>query len=72
MSGGPPQLTAANVRLLRRGMAASSAKACRELGWTPGDWRGAVRKAVRWFLERAVGGAELPGPAALPSPSPLS
>lgn len=46
-----PLMTIGNARMLHKNMAVDISKARRELGFEPGDWRAAVRKAVRWFYE---------------------
>jgi dihydroflavonol-4-reductase len=44
-----PRVTLDSVRMGRKKMFASSAKAERELGWNPGPVDGALRRAVEWF-----------------------
>jgi dihydroflavonol-4-reductase len=51
-----PRVTLDSVRMGRKKMFVTSAKAQRELGWTPGPVDGALRRAVEWF--RANGYAQ--------------
>jgi dihydroflavonol-4-reductase len=44
-----PRVTLDSVRMGRKKMFVSSAKAERELGWNPGPVDGALRRAVEWF-----------------------
>jgi dihydroflavonol-4-reductase len=45
-----PRVTLDSVRMGRKKMFITSAKAERELGWNPGPVDGALRRAVEWFL----------------------
>ena len=45
----PPLLTAGNATMLYKDMTCSIRKATEQLGYAPGPWRGALRKAVDWF-----------------------
>jgi dihydroflavonol-4-reductase len=47
--GGEPRVTIDAVRMGRKKMFVSSAKAERELGWTPVPVANALRRAVEWF-----------------------
>ena len=44
-----PRVTLDSVRMGRKKMFVTSAKAERELGWNPGPMDGALRRAVEWF-----------------------
>ena len=44
-----PRVTLDAVRMGRKKMFITSAKAERELGWNPGPVDGALRRAVEWF-----------------------
>jgi len=44
-----PRVTLDSVRMGRKKMFVTSAKAERELGWSPGPVDGALRRAVEWF-----------------------
>jgi dihydroflavonol-4-reductase len=44
-----PRVTLDSVRMGRKKMFVTSAKAERELGWSPGSVDGALRRAVEWF-----------------------
>jgi dihydroflavonol-4-reductase len=44
-----PRVTLASVRMGRKKMFVTSAKAERELGWCPGPVDGALKRAVEWF-----------------------
>ena len=44
-----PRVTLDSVRMGRKKMFVTSAKAGRELGWNPGPVDGALRRAVEWF-----------------------
>src|SRR5271169_6643208 len=44
-----PRVTLDSVRMGRKKMFVTSAKAQRELGWNPGPVDGALRRAVEWF-----------------------
>ena len=44
-----PRVTLDSVRMGRKKMFITSAKAERELGWNPGPVDGALRRAVEWF-----------------------
>ena len=44
-----PRVTLDSVRMGRKKMFVTSAKAERELGWNPGPVDGALRRAVEWF-----------------------
>jgi dihydroflavonol-4-reductase len=44
-----PRVTLDSVRMGRKKMFITSAKAERELGWNPGPVEGALRRAVEWF-----------------------
>jgi dihydroflavonol-4-reductase len=44
-----PRVTLDSVRMGRKKMFVTSAKAERELGWNPGPVDGALRRAVQWF-----------------------
>lgn len=46
-----PRVTLDSVRMGRKKMFVTSAKAERELGWNPGPVDGALRRAVEWFRE---------------------
>ena len=50
--GREPRATIDAVRMGRKKMFVSSAKAERELGWNPSPVDGALRRAVEWFRER--------------------
>jgi dihydroflavonol-4-reductase len=50
--GKEPRATIDAVRMGRKKMFVSSAKAERELGWNPPPVDGALRRAVEWFRER--------------------
>jgi dihydroflavonol-4-reductase len=45
-----PRVTLDSVRMGRKKMFVTSAKAERELGWNPGPVDGALQRAVEWFL----------------------
>src|ERR1017187_10390580 len=47
--GREPRVTLDSVRMGRKKMLVTSAKAERELGWNPGPVDGALRRAVEWF-----------------------
>jgi dihydroflavonol-4-reductase len=47
--GREPRATIDAVRMGRKKMFVSSAKAERELGWNPSPVEGALRRAVEWF-----------------------
>jgi dihydroflavonol-4-reductase len=47
--GREPRATIDAVRMGRKKMFVSSAKAERELGWNPSPVDGALRRAVEWF-----------------------
>ena len=47
--GREPRVTLDSVRMGRKKMFVSSAKAERELGWSPGPVDGALQRAVEWF-----------------------
>ncbi len=49
----PPAIPIEGVRMARRPMYADSGKARRELGFSPGPVREALRRAIRWFRARA-------------------
>ena len=51
VTGRPPLLTVGNANLLLDDVTCSIAKAERELGFATGDWREALKKAVRWFQD---------------------
>ena len=55
-TGKPPKAPLEAVRMARKKMFVSSAKAMGELGYRPGPARGALEDAVRWF-GGVVGGA---------------
>ena len=44
-----PPVTIGNARMLNKNTAASIHKARQDLGYDPGDWKNAVKKAVKWF-----------------------
>jgi len=44
-----PRVTLDSVRMGRKKMFVTSAKAERELGWNPGPVEGALQRAVEWF-----------------------
>jgi dihydroflavonol-4-reductase len=47
--GKEPRATIDAVRMVRKKMFVSSAKAERDLGWNPSPVDGALRRAVEWF-----------------------
>jgi dihydroflavonol-4-reductase len=49
ISGKPPRAPLDAVRMARKKMFVSHAKAARELGFAPGPAEGALRRAVEWF-----------------------
>jgi dihydroflavonol-4-reductase len=49
MLGREPRVTLDSVRMGRKKMFVTSAKAERELGWNPGPVDGALQRAVEWF-----------------------
>lgn len=49
LSGRPPRAPLDGVRMARKKMFVSSAKAGRELGYSPGPVEAALRRAVEWF-----------------------
>ena len=51
-----PRVTLDAVRMGRKKMFITSAKAERELGWNPGPVDGALRRAVEWFQANGYGG----------------
>jgi dihydroflavonol-4-reductase len=51
LRGKEPRATVEAVRMGKKMMWASSAKAERELGWKIVPVEGALRKACRWFIE---------------------
>ncbi len=59
----PPRVPWEAVRLAGKYMYFSSAKAKEELGYRPGPAAAALERAVRWFVSRADGGAEVAGMA---------
>jgi dihydroflavonol-4-reductase len=50
-----PRVTLDSVRMGRKKMFITSAKAERELGWNPGPVDGALRRAVEWFQANGYG-----------------
>jgi dihydroflavonol-4-reductase len=50
-----PRVTLDAVRMGRKKMFVTSAKAERELGWNPGPVDGALRRAVEWFQANGYG-----------------
>ncbi|MGB7556268.1 MAG: hopanoid-associated sugar epimerase [Candidatus Korobacteraceae bacterium] len=50
-----PRVTLDAVRMGRKKMFITSAKAKRELGWNPGPVDGALRRAVEWFQKNGYG-----------------
>lgn len=57
MTGGPePRVTVAGVRMARKRMFFSSARARRELGYAPRPAAEALREAVAWFRDNGFGG----------------
>ena len=50
-----PRVTLDSVRIGRKKMFITSAKAERELGWNPGPVDGALRRAVEWFQANGYG-----------------
>jgi dihydroflavonol-4-reductase len=50
-----PRVTLDSVRMGRKKMFITSAKAERELGWNPGPVDGALRRAVEWFRANGYG-----------------
>jgi dihydroflavonol-4-reductase len=50
-----PRVTLDAVRMGRKKMFITSAKAERELGWNPGPVEGALRRAVEWFQANGYG-----------------
>ena len=53
--GREPRVTLDSVRMGRKKMFVTSAKAERELGWNPGPVDGALRRAVEWFQANGYG-----------------
>jgi dihydroflavonol-4-reductase len=53
--GREPRVTLDSVRMGRKKMFITSAKAERELGWNPGPVDGALRRAVEWFQANGYG-----------------
>jgi len=51
-----PRVTLDSVRMGRKRMFVTSAKAERELGWNPGPVDGALRRAVEWFRANGYAG----------------
>jgi len=51
-----PRVTLDSVRMGRKRMFVSSAKAERELGWSPRPIDGALRRAVEWFQAHGYAG----------------
>jgi dihydroflavonol-4-reductase len=51
LTGTPPRAPLDAVRMARKKMWVSHAKAARELGYKPAPVEGALRRAVRWFQE---------------------
>jgi dihydroflavonol-4-reductase len=49
VTGKPPRAPLDAVRMARKKMFVSHAKAARELGFAPGPAEGALRRAVEWF-----------------------
>jgi dihydroflavonol-4-reductase len=49
LTGRPPRVPLDAVRMARKKMFVSHAKAARELGFAPGPAEGALRRAVEWF-----------------------
>jgi dihydroflavonol-4-reductase len=47
----PPLLTVGNARMIPQDMTCSIDKARKDLGFSPGSWRGALEKAAGWFRE---------------------
>lgn len=60
MTGTPPRVPIDAVRMARKKMWVTHAKAQRELGFQPGSAENALRKAVEWFLAIKPGTAEKP------------
>jgi dihydroflavonol-4-reductase len=51
LTGRPPQIPLDAVRMARKKVFVSHAKAASELGFSPSDVDGALRRAVNWFYE---------------------
>ena len=51
ITGKYPLMTIGNARMLHKNTAADIRKAREELGYSPGDWKAAAIKAVKWFAE---------------------
>jgi dihydroflavonol-4-reductase len=49
VSGKPPRAPLDAVRMARKKMFVTHAKAARELGYDPGSAEGALSRAVEWF-----------------------
>ncbi len=63
MTGGEPRIPLEGVRIARHKMFVNDAKARRELGYTPGPVKEALRRAVKWYV--ANGYAAIGGRAAI-------
>jgi len=55
ISHGEPRVPLEGVRMARHKMFVNTAKAQRELGFSPGGVKEALERAVRWYLEHGYG-----------------